>query len=240
MPPHWLVTAKVGSIDSTLDGFSSHFVFIGGGAGTPTAPVSAPALEGAVHTFYTATYAGLPAGLQALMSMSLQSGPSAMLLETYDITGFEGGGPHGPPIHMSNASWTAPSPAGPMPEGVCGVLSYHSDFGSDEEFAPGGGGRPRQTHRNRTYIGPLLSNGFALDSTTQRTKLSTTFMNGVIAAFKALATTITVESVNWLLGQWSKKTARVLPVTGGWVDDRPDYQRRRSDQSAVRTVFTVP
>jgi len=130
----------------------------------------------------------------------------------------------------------------PMPEGVAAALSMARAYGTDPEFGSGGT-RPRASDRGRVYLAPLCGNAsacFDTDPTTKRTRLSSSFANVLLVALKKLAADALSAAIPYVLATWSKKTATAGAVTQAWVDDRPDYQRRRTDQSTLRYAETIP
>jgi hypothetical protein len=144
-----------------------------------------------------------------------------------------------------------PTAANVMPEGVCAALSFQSPYGTDPEFGPGldmfgvpnpRATRPRSSDRGRIYVGPLVMGNpnFTADATTKRTKLSSLLATVLLAALKKLAHDALALTGSWALSQWSEKNSVVKAITSMWMDDRPDYQRRRADQSGIRYTGVIP
>jgi hypothetical protein len=173
------------------------------------------------------------------LGRSVDLGTNHASVEVYDITGHLGvGARHGPPVAMQN--FTVGSEAatpGACPEGVAACLSFRGDYGTDVEFGgvPVGTTRPRSRDRNRVFIGPISSFSLAQDATTQRTTLYNGLITDFLAAIFDLSSTHTGGTDHWNFRVWSKMDAALKLPTEAWMDNRPDYQRRRSDQGGVRT-----
>lgn len=116
----------------------------------------------------------------------------------------------------------------PLPKECAVTLSYYADRSL-----------PRQ--RGRIYLGPI--NAGALQNASSDMNVSAT-ARGIIAS---AATVLMGATPNWCV--WSE--ARQLeqpggggnfgaqPVTGGWVDDAVDIQRRRGLKARTRTMWGV-
>jgi hypothetical protein len=163
-----------------------------------------------------------------------------------DVTAHLDGTPAGSPI--ADFKWTCPTgtTGSPMPEGVAGVLSYRGDYGMDPEFVRDPvthkvTGRPRSSDRNRLYL-PLNANALTPDPTTGRAKISGGWITAIgnwLNLITTLSDSIGGTGNTWKWVGWSRKLAKVFNVVGAFVDDRPDYQRRRTDPSPTRTKWTV-
>jgi len=182
--------------------------------------------------------------LNYYLSPVLDRGVNHCLIEVYDISTHLDGSPHGGPVDAGN--WTLPT-AGPgtgYVEGVAVAFSYQAEYGSDVEFAPGA--RPRSRDRNRHYLGPLSSTAITAGTVSSRALVSTGFISDALAnlagAYYVNSSGIsrTLSVGDWQLSQWSRKNALMKPVVELWVDDRPDYQRRRSDAPGRKTSLLVP
>jgi len=159
-------------------------------------------------------------------------------IEIYDITTHLDGSPHGSPIAMG--TFTIPAPIGtaaPLPEGCAAVCSFRADYGTDVEF--GTGTRPRARDRNRFYFGPLDPATCLTLAGDFSTRLSTTLQDTLLQAIVGLDTIISGAD-SWALQVWSRKNAAVKEPVLAWTDDRPDYQRRRTDPSSVRRTLAFP
>lgn len=149
-------------------------------------------------------------------------------LRKYDISAHLDGSSAGPPVLTTTGSWTTPSPTTSMPNEVAATLSYHAEYTSIPEHAPGA--RPRARYRGRLFIGPLGQNVVLTDSTTAEPSLG----SGPRTAFKNAGAALMATGF-W--GVWSRKDAAVRVVTGGWIDDAFDTQRRRGNDPLLRTTW---
>lgn len=120
-----------------------------------------------------------------------------------------------------------------LPTEVAGVLSFKGDYTGVLEES--GATRPRARRRGRVYIGPLAYAAFQVGTAPHR--LSANFTQTLREAADAMATE--AASHDWIWSVWSRKSATLFQVTGGWTDDRPDAQRRRGPAAASRTSFTL-
>ena len=244
---------------TTVDVASFHVVHEYIGTGTPGATDWA-ALANACIAFINTAASGASFALAKYIGPTVDFGTNHASVYQYDITGHENGSSHGSPILITN--WTVANlgTVGPMPEGVSACISYQSAYGTDVEFGPSsaiptppdiiadygasathtGRTRPRSRDRNRLYLGPLNTNAFANEATTNRTIFSTAFITDCLAALFALGDISEAGTPTWALRVWSRRDAAVKLVTEAWMDDRPDYQRRRSDPSSLRTFKAMP
>lgn len=178
---------------------------------------------------------------------SINTGAGAGKWNVYDISAHLDGSVHGPPV--ASGTWTNETiltSVAAVPEGVSGVISYNSDYGTDPEFVRDPvthkvTARPKATHRGRMYL-PLGLTALSKEATTNRSIIHPSFISAAHLLTSSLATVAetTAPSNTWVWCQWSKKMSRALVVLNAWVDDRPDYQRRRTDQGQRGTIWTVP
>jgi hypothetical protein len=161
------------------------------------------------------------------------------VVDAYDISNaLAHGVPMGSPVLVG--SWT-PAAAGATdtgPEGVCAVVTLQAPYGTDEEFISNT--RPRARDRGRIYFGPIGSMSYAPNGTDAHTQLTPAIMTDLTKAFQQLATTFVATSLAWGLVQWSRKNALVKSIHQIWMDDRPDYQRRRTDPGTTRVTAPGP
>jgi hypothetical protein len=235
-------TSQVQMLDMTLDPASLDWVYACDTLTTPT-PTEAADVSVAIQHFYTTTATGSTQHYAQYMAPSVDN-TAGIHWEAYDITGHLDGSPHGSPIASNTYAFGTPGSApSPVPEGVAASLSYRRDYGTDVEFIRDPvthkvTSRPRGQDRGRMYLGPLNSNALAFSSGTSRCVLSTTFMANIIAQLQASLKITDSGSNLWHFKQWSRKKASVADLALIWMDDRPDYQRRRTDQSTTRQQAT--
>lgn len=236
MPKTFLATAILKSKDSLTDNPSNSFVFSSDTA--TTVPSSFGALYTVVANFYNLRAGTTGHPLCYYLSTVLDT-IGASQIEIYDISTHLSGDSHGAPVSVGPFTLGSPGGGTSYPDGLAAVLSFRGDYGTDVEFSPGS--RPRSRDRGRLYLGPLNSLAFAVDGTTGRSKLVSTFMADAQNAMNNLFVAVSLGGDSYYFRQWSRMGARLKPVTQTWMDDRPDYQRRRSDPNpGSRSYTSVP
>jgi hypothetical protein len=159
-------------------------------------------------------------------------------IDVYDIGPHLDGTPHGSPVDGGTFTVGAIHDGSTTePDGVAACVSFRADYGSDVEFgAPTGVEtgrlRPRARDRGRFYLGPV--NSLAIDqvSATGRCIWSAVFIADALASLQSVCTISNYPvpgNANWSLSVWSRKNATLKKAAELWMDDRPDYQRRRTD-----------
>lgn len=224
---------SVPSLDLTLDGFSNSFVFKSDAVidWSGTGP-----LFTALKNFYNVVGTGSTLAIASHLSETLDRGTNHGLIELYDITAHLAGTPAGAPV--ASTTWTLAAAASGQtsyPEGVAATLSFRADYGTDVEF--GTHARPRARDRNRVYVGPLNSHAFGNDGVTNRCLLNASFMNDCLGSIHDLSASIDISGQDWVLQVWSRVNAATKLPTEAWMDNRPDYQRRRSDPNPGSRTF---
>jgi hypothetical protein len=123
---------------------------------------------------------------------------------------------------------TVTSPTNIPTEAAC-VLSYHA--------APVSGVDRRRLH-NRIYLGGL--NEFAITASTASSfpVISSAFRTNITTATTALLAE-NGAGVNWVQHSSAGGVEATRTITGGWVDNSPDTQRRRSVNPTARTSWTA-
>lgn len=123
-----------------------------------------------------------------------------------------------------------------LPREVALCLSLHGDLAGIAEDVPGGPAgpagdtHPRARVRGRLFIGP-----WNLDAGGLRPGASVrTLLQNIGTALIANNGHSTAE---YLPAIYSRKNRATVPMTGGWVDDEWDIQRRRGTQRTTRTLF---
>jgi hypothetical protein len=213
------------SLDPVVDDASVNIAF---NCDSATDFSGVTAVANLMTALFNTTGTGGSAALATYISTVYSRVSSASLIEIYDITAHLNGSAAGSPVAVQ--AFTLGAALGGTtnyPEGVAATISFRSDYGSDVEF--GTGTRPRARDRNRFYLPALASNAFTNDSTTGRCKFSTTFVTNCLASLFTLSNGATVAGQDWVPRVWTRAGAAVKLPTVGFMDDRPDYQRRRSD-----------
>jgi len=167
----------------------------------------------------------------------------------YDVTTHLNGSPHGSPVATVPFTLGATDGSGALPSEVAVVMSFHGDFGvlpevgavdaaipTEEEAIDAGApavhtgrDKPRARKRGRVYVGPLTLNAtnLANDPIPSNNLIARLQAGG--ASFLALAT------APWQV--WSRRDAQMVTVTGGFIDNALDTQRRRGNSPTNRFAF---
>lgn len=238
-----LVRMTIPALDPLMDAVTCELVYQQDGGDPSILVANCPGLFNVVGSG-----ASLP--IASYLHPALDGGTNHCTIKVYDITSHLDGSNIGAPV--ASGSWTLAAPSGEaMPEGLAAVVSYRADYGTDVEFsgprAEGAGGtRPRSRDRNRHYFGPLNTRGFVQPSTANRVTFSASMINDLLADTKQVEVIVDTGfggvpglPDQWNLQVWSRKGAAVKPVAEYWMDDRPDYQRRRSDAPGQKTFLAA-
>lgn len=193
--------------------------------------------------FLVSSFNTIPAGgsqaPSAMVGGTVDRGTNKALWQVYDVSSHLTGVPAGSPVLVG--SWTvgAGGAASPMPEGVCAVVTLQAPYGTDVEFAPGM--RPRARDRGRVYFGPLAASQISLEAGSNRAYVASVCRTDLTKWIQKINVyTTTPHTVVYNLGVWSKKNGSMKSLQETWVDDRPDYQRRRADQATIKTIQSLP
>lgn len=232
MPKYVLIKSHLPAIDPTDDPVSNGFVFLGSGASDFS---SISDLFAHVAAFYTTAAPLSSLAIGAYFGTQIDRGSNHCTLTAYDITGHLNGTPHGSPVAASTFTCPAASTGGSWPMGVAACLSWRADYGTDVEFGPGT--RPRSRDRNRIYLGPLNTAAQTQDATTHRVELSAGFINDCLQAAFVLSEVVDETGADWVWQVWSRVNAGTKLPTEAFMDNRPDYQRRRSDPAPGSRTF---
>jgi hypothetical protein len=196
-----------------------------------------------VIAFYNA--ANSFSALSGYISANRSRVANICMLQTYELTGFLHGEPHGSPIETDLFTLGPPLGTNQLPDQVAAVLSYHAtvsalpehgpivarptDEKAQDEGAPPthlAKTRPRASLRGRLYLGPLASN--AMGNTGD---LDTAFVSDIQQAAHRLV--VAAPASTWSV--WSRTYGTVSPIVGGWVGHEFGIIRRRKDKTP--TVF---
>jgi hypothetical protein len=80
-----------------------------------------------------------------------------------------------------------------------------------------------------------------VEGTTQRTIVAPQCAIDLTAWIKKInVITTTPHTIPYNLAVWSRKNGAMKQLAETWIDDRPDYQRRRADQGATKLIVTLP
>jgi hypothetical protein len=169
----------------------------------------------------------------------LSRATNSTIMQAYDVTAHLDGSTAGSPVVMTSFTLPASTITTQMPEGVCATITLQAPYGTDVEFAPKA--RPRARDRGRIYFGPLYSTITNTEASTNRSILNANVMGDLTKWLAAISVyTTPTNSIVYNLSVWSRKNALMKKAQEAWVDDRPDYQRRRADQGVAKTIIALP
>lgn len=128
-------------------------------------------------------------------------------------------------------TFVAGSATSTVPTEVACVLSFHA--------APESGVRFQRLY-NRVFLGGLKPANFTASAIDNFPRFSSTFVTAVQDAAEGLCEPGGGDNTTWV--QLSRATGLLIPraIVGGWVDDGPDTQRRRSVLAASRNTWVNP
>lgn len=112
-----------------------------------------------------------------------------------------------------------------VPTEVAAVASFQS------------GGQPGDVYQrryNRVFLGAVPPTWMAPSTASSFPTLSSALLTNVTGAMKALQASANGPVDIWVQISRAGGSIRTLPVTGGWMDNSPDTQRRRSVDSTQR------
>lgn len=221
------VVTTIPVLDNADDPASMSTNWIYGGVDIGT---DIPTLFGLIVAFYNVAAAGSALSISKYLGQQVDTGAGKAQIKAYDVTTELSGAPHGSPIASFN--WTVGTVGGtsPVPSGVAACLSYRAGYAGDVEFNLTAHTRPRSSDRGRFYIGPVDGIALMWDPSSRRVKFTSAFLNDCLSSLKQL---FTAATPNFTLAVWSRKRAAMKDAAVGEMDDRPDYQRRRSDPSMI-------
>lgn len=201
---------------------------------TPTtAPVAGEMddVAAALEEFYNDVIAATSHTVAHYIGEQLSRSADDASFEFYDVGAFMSGAPHGSPIRIDTWTLGATNPgADGIPSELAVCLSYHGNLtGIPEES---GLTRPRARRRGRVYIGPLSQIALESEAGTGRSRVATQCRDTIAAAGGRLADHTDVQ---WNV--WSRSDSAFTSVTGGFVDDAFDVQRRRGEDAVARSTF---
>jgi len=132
------------------------------------------------------------------------------------------------PIEEPGPFTTAGTNASSIPTEVAVVASFQSVGIPGEVF---------QRRYNRIFLGGVASNWFQTSTSTAYPVVGTGRAQLIIDAMTNLAAGLPGPSTLWVQVSNAGGTPRSLPVVGGFVDNSPDTQRRRSVDATSRLVW---
>lgn len=214
LPHFWYVygmpAVRAQVILHTVDAFPANYV-TNSWAFMGTDPVAdATALTAAIKAFYAAW---APTYMSNLVA---QNGHE---VKYYDLPGPR---PNYPVLEQGFNFTTAPGGA-PLPSELSCVLTIHGTR------TPG---FPQSRRRGRLYLGPL---GTAAQSGGRPVSAFMTALTTAAIAFKSTVDGLAGDTA-WAV--WSVTDGAAVGVSGGWVDNAMDVQRRRGVEPTSRTTWS--
>lgn len=179
--------------------------------------------------------------LSEYISEVVNRGADACTILAYFTNDLSGDTVFGSPIGQLSFTLPATSSTLQLPEEVAVVLSLHGDLtnvpvSQANPSPPPATIRPQQRRRGRLYLGPLGQNAGTETAGSYRPNVS--IRQDIGTAFEAYYSAI-VGVTPWVPAVWSKADEATHPITGGYVDDAWDTQRRRGLLPTLRTEFTI-
>lgn len=208
----------------------------------------AQAIAGALSAAYTRTDAAVGNSVAEFLSSAI-SRSTPPTIKTYGPMS-AATGDFGSPIREDQfaSNLAAPLGAGPLPREVALCLSYHGDLTNAQEEAPDDSDldaapeRPASRRRGRIYIGPL-SQAALTAGTDSRPGNAVIQAIARMGEYLLTAPALVAEGVEWcVLSQPNRPgedpgPSTLYTVTGVWVDNEWDTQRRRGLRRTTRTTF---
>jgi hypothetical protein len=170
-----------------------------------------------LRDFYKETHAQTAAGIRTFMA-------GQVLNDTVEIRVYDMGTPPGQRFPILLERNIGPLGTGTvLPEEVAACITWVA-----------GANRPRS--RGRTYIGPLANTALTVEN--GRTKITTGFRTSMAHAANFLQKRSHLDPTQGVrLHLWSPSDGVMKEVSGGWVDDAFDTQRRRGPEPTSRFSF---
>lgn len=190
-------------------------------SGTQNAEDMAVTFAARLQAFYTATTGPTTARIGTYLSGWLNL--AAATIRAYDIADPE---PRVPVLDSPfNIGPNVTSSSG-MPNEVACCLSFYAGVESGVNAA---------RRRGRVYLGPLNNTAASATAGSNNVPLGT-FLADCNLRAKALCDAST-EACFW--GVWSRTDNVVRRVTGGWMDNAWDTQRRRGEKASTRYTWVA-
>lgn len=191
----------------------------------------ADAVQADLEDFYNLNFPATGNPIAFYIGGQMSRATNAAEVNYYDLTGHLNGSPHGSPVETRNFTLGAQGGGSNLPEELAAVLSIHGDLTDVPERL--GDTRPAARRRGRIFIGPLKTIAFGTAAGLERVRILQAVMDSMVQAADHLQN----QQPSWSV--WSRAAAALYEVTGGFVDDAPDTQRRRGQIAGTRTLWTA-
>lgn len=193
----------------------------------------------ALNSFYSDNHiGGASPSLSALMSSKVSRAAHAQVTMYSLDMGDPGEADDvlGAPVYSWNFALDDPASPVDLPEQLAVCLSYTSNLAGVPErvplppVGPKGDQKLRARRRGRIFLGPLN------EAATAGNRPHAQMINQAKGAAQFLASD-PVALGDWAWSVYSRADARTHVITGGWVDNRFDVQRRRAALSTARGIW---
>nr|CRY96768.1 hypothetical protein [uncultured prokaryote] len=173
-------------------------------------------LQDMIADFYLGTPTGESYGISNMIPSAAINGTM-----TYKIYDLDDPKPRAPVFEEQVDGVTGWGTGPSLPTEVALVMSMHAAPTSGEIQA---------RRRNRIYLGPLVT------ATVSSGLVQSVYLDRIAAAARDMLQASNA-SVTWTWSIWSPTNSEGYPVTGGWVDNAFDTQRRRGISATTRQLW---
>jgi hypothetical protein len=201
-------------------------------------PTAGAAIAGALANAYTTNHAG-PGGSPDTYLANSISRVNKPLVKVYRRGVTEPPLPWGPPIYETTfAALAAAANASDLPREAAICLTFHANITDVAEsiplgpVGPAGDIRPASRLRGRIYFGPL---NLQINEATGRPYTANLADISGMGDYLLGSNPLDPTSIYWAV--YSRAANELNPVTGGWIDNEYDTQRRRGRDRTARTFF---
>lgn len=124
--------------------------------------------------------------------------------------------------------FSAGTNASTIPTEVAAVLSFNAEAESGVRF---------QRLYNRIYLGAMAPGFMTASAADEFPRLSSAFVGQVVTAAQNLLAAGEASGAEWAQVSDATGTLIARPIVGGWMDNSPDTQRRRSVLPTLRNSW---
>lgn len=232
-----VVLARVNGL--TEDAVVNSLYFNHDAVGDPTSS-HWDALAARIASFYNDFVGPAIASPSSYISEAISRAALASRIDFFHDVGSTPPALWGSPTAMRSFTLDAATVGESLPAEVAAVLSFHGDLTDIPETAvnpspPPATIRPAARRRGRIYIGPLNSESSVEDGTSHEASLSSDFQDALLGSASTL---LAANDATWVWTIQSVADDDFYQVTGGYVDNAFDTQRRRGGDATLRTPWS--